>query len=151
MSTISTRQYLLDPGDAVYQLPLATFARMHKNPAKFSVAEFAGVRARADEVSVELVDRRPRRILRAVFHILNFDKHGILDVASYDARQSASVVTALETVFSCLREPASVIDAAHRFVASGGRWEPTEAESALVARAALGQLKCRKLRFAVAP
>ena len=111
MSTISTRQYLLDLGDAVYQLPLATFARMHKNPAKFSVAEFAGVRARAVEVSVELVDRRPRRILRAVFHILNFDKHGILDVASYDARQSASVVTALETVFSCLREPASVIDA----------------------------------------
>jgi len=150
MSTIATRQFLLDSHNVAYQLPLATFARMHQDPAKHAVVAFAGVRARGVEVSVELVERRPCRVLRTVFFILNFDKRGILDVAAYDAQQFASVATAVNPVFRQLSEPAPIIDASHHFIASAGRWQPSEAEQELIRRAALGKLKCRRLKIAVA-
>ena len=150
MNKIATRQFLLDSHNAIYQLPLATFARMHQDPANHAVAALAGVRTRAVEVSVEMVERRPWRVLRTVFFVLNFDKHGVLDVASYDAQQLASVATALDLMFRRLSEPAPIIEASHRFTGRTGRWRPSEAEVALIERAALGNIKCRRLQITLA-
>jgi hypothetical protein len=43
------------------------------------------------------------------------------------------------------RDAVSVVDAATRFVAQGGRWVPSKTLQRLIDAAALGQVKCMRL------
>jgi hypothetical protein len=120
---------------------------MLSKPAAHAIPQFASQRVRAAEAIVELIDRRPSRVIRVVFFMLGFDERGVVDADAL-MRQAAAALDTVHAMqpFSELSREAKVLDGRSRFVVSGGRWRPTSALQALFRNAFLGKKKCLSLR-----
>lgn len=148
--TYSPRRFIVGPDDTLYRLATAKFSDMLDDPERHPVPPFAGQRVRMVDAIVELCDRVPCRVVRLVYQMLRFDAQGRLERRAFE-RQNAALVDLLVDVV--VGEPtgneAAVVDASNRFIAQGGRWQPSPSPSPSLARrirrAALGQLKCRRL------
>lgn len=115
---------------------------MLSNPKAQPIPRFASRRVRASGVSVELIERRPVQVIRMTFFIIEFDARGILKVDSL-MQQSAS---AFEAAFAPHeRAQGNVLEAQSRFLASGGRWKPSDVLRRLLQDAALGRIRTPRL------
>jgi hypothetical protein len=84
---------------------------------------FAGERVRGAEAVVELVSRKPIRVVRMTFDILTFDGTGCFDTEAFHRHQFgrfASRQSAMGTDIA-----ADVLDAQYLFDDRGGRWAPS--------------------------
>ena len=142
---LSCRMFVLDLDDSLYRLPTRTFEAMLEAPKKYPLARFAGSRVRMSDVAVELVERRPVRVVWSTFDILVFDDHGRLDAGAYQRHQTAYAELGLVPQLIEARNTGTVVDAAKRFVAQGGCWVPSPAQLVHIGAAALGRTKCRRL------
>ena len=140
---LASRMFLLDRNDGLYRLPNAKFEQMLRDPTSHRIPRFAGARVRTTDVVVELVDRQPLRVVWTTFSILTFDGEGCFDPSAFDQHQRARAELAL--ALPIVESAATVVDAASRFVAQGGRWAPSSAVAGLIDRAALGRVKCPRL------
>lgn len=94
-----------------------------------------------------MVDGTPLRMMRSTFSILDTKADGFLDVERLNTQQIAR----LDVRFVRSRPAGEVargpvIDAAHRFVARGGSWEPDPRLLRRIEAGALGD-RCRALGF----
>lgn len=142
---ISFRMYLLDQDDTLYCLPSAKFARMLRDPTTCRLPRFAGSRLRMTDVAVELIDRRPSRVIWITFAFLAFDDDGCFDFSSFDRHQRARAELALALPSLEPKSEGVVVEAADRFVAQGGRWTPSIALQRRIDAAALDQVKSTRL------
>jgi len=133
---VGHRVFLLDQDDELYRLPSATFVRMYDDPTSHSIPRFADTRIRMSGVSVELVDRRPTRVIRTTFNMLAF-----LDRDAYQRHQWARAEAAFAPVFNASGNQTDVVAAEARFVAQGGRWTPSPAVAKLIEQAVLGLIR----------
>ncbi|MGH8218904.1 MAG: hypothetical protein ACREUT_10125 [Steroidobacteraceae bacterium] len=124
---------------------------MLASPARHRYPQFAGQRIRAAQVLVQLRARKPVAIARTSFHVFAFDANGCFEVAAYLRQEFSRAEVALSPV---LDAPASdthpdtpVIEAAARFLARGGSWEPSRSLLRVIHDAALGKLRCPPLRM----
>jgi hypothetical protein len=142
----STRTFLVGPDGTLYRLASAKFSRMVDDPDSHRLERFAGQRVRMAEAIVEVRDRAPCAVVRLVYEMLGFDAEGRLDRATF-MRQNAALTEL--AVGHAVAKPATlgetVIDASSRFVAKGGRWQPSSSLEQEILRAALGELKCESL------
>jgi len=139
---------LLDPHDHLYRLPVAQFDRMLSAAATARVPRFAGQRVRAVGVHVQLIDRKPTAVVRVSFHLLSFDRTGLLDAQAYtqaESRRAAAALAPALTALSPARTRAAVVDATADFAARGATWTPSKALARLIEAAALGQVPCGRL------
>ena len=143
---LSSRLFLLGGDDSLHALAGTAFMRMLRQEAVARLPDFAGQRVRSASLIIELADRRPSRVLHLSFSILNFDKDGFLDLARLCARQMARADTVMAEVLRGSASGASVVDAASRFIARGGSWEPDERLMRRIEAAALGQLSSPRVR-----
>ena len=143
--SLSVRSFLLDDQDCIFRLPLSRSVAMLQDPEVNLYAQFAGKRVRGTEVIVELVGRLPSRIVRMVYFILAFDENGVLKKELHEQQAMARYSLHVNVIGSTEREDAKVLDAADRFLASGGQWKPTPVLEARIRDAALGKLKCPRL------
>ena len=142
---ISCRMYLLDQDDTLYRLPSAKFDQMLRDPTRCRLPRFAGSRLRMSDVAVELIDRRPSRVIWITFGFLAFDDDGCFDLSSFDRHQRARAELALALPSLESKSDGIVVDAASRFVAQGGRWVPSRTLQRRIDAAALDQVKCTRL------
>jgi hypothetical protein len=142
---LSSRMFLLDQDDGLYRLPNTKFDQMRRDPTRYRILRFAGTRVRMADVVVELVDRQPVRIVWSTFGILTFDQDGRLDPSAFKRHQWARAELALAPQIAESDGPATVDDAATRFVAQGGRWVPPRALARRIDAAALDRAKCVRL------
>jgi hypothetical protein len=146
---LAFRNFLLDQNDVLFRLPNTTFEQMLRKPESHHISRFANARARMASVAIELLDRRPVRGVRRTFCILAFDGNGSMDSAAFDQHQRAIVELALDPVLrprlATSDVPATLVEAATRFVVQGGRWTPSRRVLRLIDQAALGRLKCARL------
>jgi hypothetical protein len=91
---LSLRLLVLDQTDRIYRLDTTRFVRMRDSPKKHPLPQFAGQRVRSAEVVVQLVDRKPARIVRATFSILTFDGAGRLKAEVFGRQQFARFASA---------------------------------------------------------
>ena len=84
--------------------------------------------------------------MHRTFSILDIGTDGLLDVARLNSQQIARVDGLLAPVLDASATGASVFDAASRFIARGGSWEPDDRLLRQIDAAALGQLPCRRVR-----
>ena len=144
--TYSPRTFILGPDDTLYRLASAKFSRMVDDPESHRLERFAGQRVRMAEAIVEVRDRAPYAVVRLVYEMLGFDAEGRLDRSTF-IRQNAALA---ELVMDCViprtvAKATTVVDAGSRFVAQGGRWQPSPSLEREILRAALGELKCERL------
>ena len=142
----STRTFILGPDDTLYRLANAKFFRMVDDPESDRLERFAGQRVRMAEAIVEVRDRAPCAVVRLVYEMLGFDAEGRLDRATFMRQNAALAELAMSHVIPRLEaEETAVVDAGSRFVARGGRWQPSPSLEQEILRAALGELKCERL------
>ena len=142
----SPRTFLLAPDDTLYRLPSAKFSRMLDDPASHPLARFAGQRVRMAEAIVEVHERTPRAVVRLVYEMLRFDEEGRLDRSAFLRQNAALVELAMGRLFGESVTPGeTIVDASSRFVAQGGRWQPSASLERNIRRAALGELSCERV------
>lgn len=142
---LSCRLFVLDQNDDLYRLPNRTFEQMLRGPTGHRFPHFAGSRVRMTDLVVELVDRRPIRIVWTTYSILTFDGEGRFDAKAFDRHQRAHAELALAPLGANADGAATVVDAATRFVDQGGRWAPSRTLARRIEKAALGLVKCARL------
>ena len=142
---LASRRFLLDRNDDLYRLPNATFEQMFRDPKSHRIPRFAGARVRMTGVIVELVDRQPLRVVWTTFSILTFDAEGCFDPSAFDQHQRALSELALAPLYAEASAAETVVDAASRFLAQGGRWAPSKTVASRIDQAALGRVKCLRL------
>ena len=88
----------------------------------------------------------PSRMMHSTFSMLDIDADGVLDVERLNTQQIARLDARFDSsdLDEVTRGP--VIDAAQRFVARGGSWEPDGRTLRRIEAAALGHVSCPRVR-----
>ena len=143
---LSSKLFLLSADDTLHALANAAFMRMLRREDVSRIPDFAGLRVRQASVVAEVVDGTPTRLVRCTFAILEIDGEGLLDVERWNLQQFARVgdLFVPERPVQAMGGP--VIDAANRFIARGGAWEPDHPLLRRIEAAALGRLACQRVR-----
>ena len=95
---------------------------------------------------VGLVDGMPTRTVYRTFSVLDFDAAGLLDVVRLNNQQIARIEAGAWASRAGNRRDRPMVDAVDRFVARGGTWKPNEHLLRAIEAAALGQLRCPRVR-----
>ncbi len=135
---LSCRRYLVDPDERVVLMKNTTFERLMREPDLHRMPALAGQRVRMAELIVEVRGRTVLRIFRRAYAVLTFDPLGRVDTERFEQQQFALANVAIDGVLAQALGPSEVLDAANRFVAQGGRWQPTPALAQRIDAAALG-------------
>ncbi len=115
-----------------------TFEGLMREPDLHRMPALAGQRVRMAELIVEVSGRTVLHIVRRVYVVQTFDPLGRVDTERFERQQFALASVAIEGVLAQARRPREVLEAADRFVAHGGRWQPTLALAQRIDAAALG-------------
>ena len=137
----SIRIYIVASDDTLYRFASSKFTAMIYDPESYPLPRFAGQRIRMAEAIVVLRNRVPYEIDRFLFEMLRFDEHGILDIKTF-MRQNFAL---FENFNDQATSNGTVVDAGSRFVAQGGRWQPSPPQEYRIRQAALEKVKCKKL------
>jgi hypothetical protein len=141
-----SKSFLLTADDLLLTLASAAFMRMLRRQAVARVPDFAGQRVREASIVVEVVDGTPSRLVHCTFSVLEFDVDGMLDVGRLNAQQFARVEDWFDRPDPVADASSPIVDAANRFIARGGSWEPDERLMRRIEAAALGRLSCPRVR-----
>ncbi len=146
---LALRMLLVDPSDRIHRFGIAKFDEMRRNPALHRYPQFAGQRVRTVEAVVQLVDRKPTRVVRMTFDIFTFDRAGRFDSETFERQQFSRFELGVmpdgrELTAKC-DASANVVDATIHFAARGGRWVPPKALVRALRDAALNHVKCPSL------
>jgi hypothetical protein len=143
---LALRYFILDREGALYRLPSATLDRMLQVRSRLRLPRFAGQRLRGAEVTVEMLNGRPVRVVRSVFTILTFRSDGTLLPPQQDRHARARVELALTLAARARR--AGITEASTRFVVRVGKWKPSGALVRRMEQIALGRQKCPRISAA---
>ena len=143
--TLSSRIFIVGTDETLYRLAGTKFSGMLAEPSNHLLPRFAGQRVRMAEAVVELRDRAPYRVARLVYEILRFDDQGRLDVETFSHQNAALVDVMLRGTLTKNTNNTAIIDASSRFVAQGGRWQPSPSLERQVCQAALDEVKYQRL------
>ena len=143
---LSSRVFLVSADDMLHALASAAFMRTLRQEEHARVPDFAGQRVRQVSTVVELVDGAPTRTVYRTFSVLDFNADGLLDVVRLNNQQIARIEAGVWTSRAGNRRDRPMVDAVDRFVARGGTWKPNEHLLRAIEAAALGQLRCPRVR-----
>ena len=143
---LSSRLFLVSAEGGLHALASTAYMRMLRREDVARVPDFAGQRVRQASIVVEVVDGTPSRMVHWTFSILDIDADGLLDVERLSTQQFARVDDPFEPASPAQGNGGPIIDAARRFVARGGSWEPDERLLRRIEAAALGQISCPRVR-----
>jgi hypothetical protein len=142
---LSFRIFIVDTDETLYRLAGAKFSDMLHDPSSHLMPRFAGQRVRMVSATVELQNRVPYRVVRVLYEILRFDDQGRLDVETFGQQNAALIDVMLERTLTNNTSDTAIIDASSRFVAQGGRWQPSPSLEWRVCQAALDEIKYQRL------
>ena len=142
----SSRVFLLSADDELHRQAGTAFSRMLRPGSGCCLPQFAGQRLRLASVTVELANGIPLGVRHLSFSMLDFDAHGVLNVQRLNTQQVARFDTMLAGVLGPTSQDAQLVEAASRFVARGGEWNPDPALRRRIEAAALGAAPCRRVR-----
>lgn len=143
--TLSSRIFIVGTDETLYRLTGTKFSGMLRDPSSHLMPRFASQRVRMAEAIVELRNRIPYRVVRLVYEILRFDDQGKLDIETFAQQNAALVDVMLESTLKESTTETAIIDASSRFVAQGGRWNPSPSQEWRVCQAALDEIKYQRL------
>jgi hypothetical protein len=140
---------VIDKADCIYRLDVSRFDQMREDPKARPLRQFAGERMRGAEAVVELLRRKPVRIVRTTFSILTFDQMGCFDTEAYERHQfgrfAASRPSSLAELPESTEVRTGVLDARYRFDDRGGRWTPSAILLRSIEDTSLGKISVRRL------
>jgi hypothetical protein len=143
---LSSRMFLVAADGTLHALAIAAFMRMLRQEDVARIPDFAGQRVRQVSTVVELADGKPTRTVYRTFSVLAIKLDGLLDVARLNDQQIARMEGRYRSPRADRERSGPIVDAADRFVARGGTWEPDEHLLRRIEAASLGRVRCPRVR-----
>ena len=109
----SLRIFLIDKDANIRKMPLTRFDRIRARDPEEKLDEYKNSRIRYAEVVVELENRKPVFMARAVFGYLYFDENGLLDKKILDDKWD--IMCSILTSSSSSNKLSKIIYAGDRF------------------------------------
>lgn len=122
---LSCRRYRVDLDERLVRMKNTTFDGLMQDPDLHRIPVLAGQRVRVAELLVKVSGRTVLHIVRRVYFVLTFDPLGRVDTDRFQRQQFALAGVAIDDVLAQARRSGEVLYAADRFVAQGGRWQPS--------------------------
>ncbi|MGD8264828.1 MAG: hypothetical protein PVG70_19240 [Desulfobacterales bacterium] len=110
---LGTRIFIVKEDDSIERLSLKRYDRLIKRHPDERLLQFAGKRIRYALMVLEMLNRKPVRILMAEYSFLVFDSEGRLDVSEQE-KAARLVMDTLEPI-DLEQKSGKVIDVKHRF------------------------------------
>ena len=110
---LGTRIFIVKEDDSIERLSLKRYNRLIGGHPDERLLQFAGKRIRYALMVLEMLNRKPARILMAEYSFLVFDSEGRLDVSEQE-KAARLVMDTLESI-DLEQKPRKVIDVKHRF------------------------------------
>jgi hypothetical protein len=148
MSSASVRQFFVSDDDEIFRVPNTKFERLLKGSFEEKTERFAGKRVRTAEIVVQLENRRPLQVLRAIYYYLHFDEKGILD---YDRFMKDGGIVANAGIPDIFAEKVqgNLINAQQEFAKRKRDhsvwWKPGVQLESNILDASIGEFKCKRL------
>jgi hypothetical protein len=148
MSSASVRQFFVSDDDEIFRVPNTKFERLLKGSFEEKTERFAGKRVRTAEIVVQLENRRPLQVLRAIYYYLHFDEKGILD---YDRFMKDGGIVANAGIPDIFAEKVqgNLINAQQEFAKRQRDhsvwWKPSVQLESNILDASIGEFKCKRL------
>jgi hypothetical protein len=148
VSSASVRQFFVSDDDEIFRVPNTKFERLLKGSFEEKTERFAGKRVRTAEIVVQLENRRPLRVLRAIYYYLHFDEKGILD---YDRFMKDGGIVANAGIPDIFAEKVqgNLINAQQEFAKRQRDhsvwWKPSVQLESNILDASIGEFKCKRL------
>jgi hypothetical protein len=134
---LGIRIFIVKEDDTIKRLPLARYERLLKHDPNERLLEYAGKRVRYALIVVDLVNRKPKEVVRDEFAYLNFDQEGQFKEPEHEKEESSTLD--MLGFFSIEQQDKRVIDARHKFARKRyfdkHRWQPTEEIATAIAEA----------------
>jgi hypothetical protein len=140
----SDRTFLITADDDICRLS-KRYWQMLGQPDSHRLPRFASQRVRIANLTVELKNRVPTRVVHRNFVMATFDANGTLDVGQLMEHVSARGETILSGSGQNGRREIKVVEATARFKAQGGQWVPSPTLATALTEAALGQRPCPRI------
>ena len=109
----SLRIFFIDKDDNIRKIPLTRFDRIRARDPKEKFTEYKNTRIRYAEVVVELENRKPVSIARAVYGYLLIDSNGLVDQEFLDREMQAAL--GMLPVLSLHHDSEKVINSEEKF------------------------------------
>ena len=133
------RKFIVSDDGTLTRLRNTIFDRLLRDPQHHSMPAMASKRVRMADIIVQLADRKPICVVRRVYVVVSFDAAGRLDTTRFLKQQWALVESTLDHVLEVPNNDDRLLDAASRFIAQGGRWQPQAVLAQRIDDAALGR------------
>jgi hypothetical protein len=147
MSSASVRIYFVSD-DEIFRVPNTKFEKLLRGSFEEKTERFAGKRVRAAEIIVQLENRRPLQVLRAIYYYLHFNEKGILD---YDRFMKDGGIVANAGIPNIFAEKVqgNLINAQQEFAKRKRDhsvwWKPGVQLESNILDASIGEFKCKRL------
>lgn len=140
----SARTFLITSDDNVWRLS-SRYWQMLGYPDSHRLPAFAGQRVRIANLTVELANRVPTRVVHRYFMIVSFNADGTLNVDQIMERVSARGDVVLSGSRLNDERDTKIVDATARFTMQGGQWAPSPTLATALDEAALGLRPCSRI------
>ncbi len=148
MSSASVRHFFVSDDNEIFRIPNTKFERLLKGSFEKNTERFAGKRVRAAEIVVQLENRKPIQVLRAIYYYLHFNEKGILD---YDRFMKDGGIVANAGIPDIFTEKVqgNLINAQQEFAKRQRDhtvwWKPSMQLERNILDASLDEFKCKRL------
>ena len=138
---LSIRVFIVEDDDTIKRLSLARYERLLKQDRNEKLSRYAGKRVRYALIVVDLVNRRPIKVVRDEFGYFDFDEEGRFKEPEHEKGESSALD--MLDFFSLEQQDKRVIDARHKFAKKRyfdqHRWQPTDEIITAIAEAIFGK------------
>jgi hypothetical protein len=110
---LGTKIFIVKEDDSLERLTLKRYTRLLKRHPDERLMQFAGKRIRYALTVLEMMNRKPIKILMVEYSVLTFDSEGRLDISERE-KATRLVIDMLEPIAS-EKKSTQVIDAKHKF------------------------------------
>jgi len=125
---VAMRVFLINEDDTFKRISMALYKRLTDQDPKATLPEYRNSRIRCAEIIVELENRVPVTVNRAIYSFLQFDAEGRIDKAYLE--EVGRVIAEMMSAFSSFGEPDNVIHASSKFARKRFQdefcWEPSK-------------------------
>ncbi len=148
MSSASLRHFFISDDNEIFRIPNTKFERLLKGSSEEKTERFAGKRVRTAEIIVNLENRKPTQVLRAIYYYLHFNEKGILD---YDRFMNDGGIVAnagIPNIFA-EKDQGNLINAQQEFAKRQRDhtvwWKPSIQFERNILDASIDEFKCKRL------
>ncbi len=148
MSSASVRYFLISDDDEIFRVPNTKFERLMRGSSEEKTKRFGGKRVRTAEIIVKIENRKPIKVLRAIYYYLHFDEKGILDYDRF-MKDCGIVANAGFPDFYVEKAQNNLINAQKEFAKRQRNhtvwWKPSMQVERNILDASIDDFKCKRL------